>query len=270
MSDPGPESRGPTVPAVDRAARTLDAVADSPRGLTLSEVARALDAPKSSLLAVCSSLVAAGLLVRRGRRYELGPKLLQLGSTYLDRLDLATEFRRADAELGPLPDETMVLSRLECTQTRYLATRPGRRAVAIHYQPGMRLPAHCTASGKSQLALLTPQEVAARYAATELERLTPHSIGTMSDLACELEKVRERGYAVDDEETALGMICVGAAVTDVLGSPTAAVSVSMVKAAVDDDQVREAAAAVRRMAHELAVATGGSTASASGAPATGH
>lgn len=248
----------PTVPAVARAARTLEVVSEARGGLSLSEIARAIGAPKSSSLSVCTTLVEAGLLVRSGTgNYELGWKVVQLGRAYLARSDIATEFHRVDDELGLLPEDTILLSILDGRNVLYVGTRQGSRPVAVHYEIGMRLPAHCTASGKSLLAALPPTELAIRYADAQFDGLTRHSIASTERLSRELEATRHRGYAIDDEETALGMICVGAAITDATGRPAGAVSVSMVKAAVEPERGRCAAESLLRMARALTIRLGG-------------
>lgn len=248
----------PTVPAVARAARTLEVVSEARGGLTLSGIARAIGAPKSSSLAVCTTLVEAGLLVRSDTgNYELGWKVVQLGRSYLARSDVTSEFRRVDAELGLLPEDTILLSILDGRNVLYIGTRQGSRPVAVHYEIGMRLPAHCTAGGKSLLAALPPAELAARYADGHFDGLTPHSIASMPRLTRDLDAIRARRYAIDDEETALGMICVGVAITDVTGRPAGAVSVSMVKAAVDPERGRQAAESLLRIAQALTTRLGG-------------
>lgn len=248
----------PAVPAVARAVRVLEEVAAEPDGLTLSTLARAVGAPKSSCLAVCTTLVDTGLLVRsESGRYQLGLKVVQLGRTYLARSDLATEFRRADAELGLLPGDTIVLSVLNGREVTYVGTRPGKRPVAMRYEIGLRLPAHCTASGKSLLAALPADQIAERYADGRFETLTGRSISSADGLAAELERVRARGYAIDDEEAALGMLCFGAAVLDISGRPAGALSVSMVKAAVDADRAATASRAILELARALTRRLGG-------------
>jgi DNA-binding IclR family transcriptional regulator len=258
MTDDPAVAAKPAVPAVLRAVRLLEAVADAPDGMTLSALARTVNAPKSSCLAVCTTLVDTGLLVRTGTgRYQLGLKVVQLGRAYLARSDLATEFRRSDEELGLLPDDTIVLSVLHGNEVTYVDTRHGKRPVAVHYSIGMRLPAHCTASGKALLAALPPEEVAQRYTDDHLETLTGHSISSAAELTAELEQVRARRYAVDDEETALGMICFGAAVLDRTGHPAGALSVSMVKAAVDVARAATATHSILQLAQALTVRLGG-------------
>lgn len=247
----------PTVPAVARAARTLEVVSNSANGMTLSEIARAIGAPKSSCLSVCTTLVESGLLVRSGTgSYQLGWKVVQLGRAYLARSDIATEFRRVDAELGLLAEDTVVLSLLDGRNVLYVHTRAGSKPVAVHYEVGMRLPAHCTASGKSLLAALPRDAAAARYADGVLDHLTRHSVTSLPALTHELERIRLRRYAIDDEETALGMVCFGAAILGPSG-PVGALSVSMVKAAVEPARAVCAIESLLRLAHALTARLGG-------------
>jgi DNA-binding IclR family transcriptional regulator len=258
MTDEAGPPDKPAVPAVARAVRVLEEVAAEPDGLTLSALARAVGAPKSSCLAVCTTLVDTGLLMRSGSgRYQLGLKIVQLGRSYLARSDLATEFLRADAELGLLPDDTIVLSVLHGREVTYVGTRPGKRPVAMRYEIGLRLPAHCTASGKSLLAALPPDQIAERYSDGHFEALTRHSVSSLDELTAELERVRDRGYAIDDEEAALGMVCFGAAVLDCSRRPAGALSVSMVKAAVDAERAATASRAILELAQALTRRLGG-------------
>lgn len=96
-----------------------------------------------------------------------------------------------------------MLSRLCGREVVYIDTRHGRRPVAVHYEIGLRLPAHCTASGKALLAALPAERVGELYADGVFDALTPRSIGSRDELAAELDQVRSRGFAVDDEQTAL-------------------------------------------------------------------
>jgi DNA-binding IclR family transcriptional regulator len=92
----------------------------------------------------------------------------------------------------------------------YLARHDGRQPVRLTSQIGRRLPASVTATGKAALASLADEDLDARLALVrELPVLTPRSLGTVGALRAELNVVRERGYAMDDEETVEGVVCFG-------------------------------------------------------------
>ncbi len=221
------------VPSVLKAARLLDVVAASRNSFSLSELSQELELPKSSVLSLCTSLTQAGLLIRfEDGSYHLGTHLVDLAHAYLSRTDLTQEFGRAWDSLRTMPEESGVLAVLDGTDVVYVACRNGSQPFALAYRIGMRLPAHCTASGKALLSTMSEERLRQLYRGKKLERLTRHSRTTLKDLLGDLEAARTRGYAVDDEETREGMCCYGAPVFDATGrQAVAAVALSMMKTA---------------------------------------
>lgn len=255
MSGSGTRARpkGQTVPSVIRAGRILDALAAGPPSATLASLSRRLELPRSSTLALCNSLVEAGLLLRDGDgSYRIGPHILELSRAFLGQADLLSEFRRVAAESGFLPEQTLVCSVLRERYVIYVERRPGSSPLGVSYEIGMRLPAHCTAGGLAMLSTLGEDELDELYGeAGELEQLTPRSLSTLDGLRERLAEVRERGYAVDDGETAAAMICLGAAVRDGAGAAVGAVAVSMPKGARSEAELGRDAAELRRFAERI-------------------
>ena len=89
-----------------------------------------------------------------------------------------------------------------------------------------RNPAHCTAVGKAVLAYLSEGEVDTIIRQHGMRRFTPSTLTTPGDLKAELRLIRERGYAIDNEENEEGVRCVAAVIRDYAGRPAAAISVS--------------------------------------------
>jgi len=248
---------GQLVPSVVRAADLLETLAAGPPTATLASLSRRLALPRSSALAICNTLVHAGLMTRDRDGYRLGPGVVALSRAYLTQTDLYTEFDRVARELAVLPEETLVLSVRDATDVVYIGRRIGNRPVGVSYQVGLRLPAHCTASGKALLSSLTSEEVRELYGPNaRLKSLTPRTITSVSALIRDLGEVSARGYAVDDEETAPGMMCVGAPIHDRTGRGAGAVAVSMVKAAMTGDALSIIAAEMRRLADRISMALG--------------
>jgi IclR family transcriptional regulator, blcABC operon repressor len=257
---------GQTVESVTRAVNILNAFASGLSNPTLAKLSRHLALPRSSTLALCNTLVRTGLLIRdTDDTYRLGPHVLELSRAYLAKTDLPGEFDRLCRELDVLPDQTLVLSVLNETDVVYIGRRRGSRPIGVSYELGMRLPAHCTASGKALLCVLSSEQVRAAYRAypDRLPTLTPKSITRLDVLIRHLEETARRGYAVDDEETALGMACVGAPIFDAGGDAVGAVAVSLVKAALTPDELAVAAAHLCRLATHISTAVGGQRAAAS-------
>jgi DNA-binding IclR family transcriptional regulator len=253
-----PPANGQVVPSIIRAGRILDALAAGPPTATLADLSRRLGIPRSSTLSICNSLVETGLLRRDAHgAYRLGSHTLELSRAYLGQTDLLSEFRRVVAETGSLREQTLVCAVRRGTDVVYVGSRPGTGPLVVSYDVGLRLPAHCTASGLAMLSLLTEGALESLYAGTEeLEQLTPRSIASFSELCGCLAKVREVGYAIDDEETALGMTCLGAAVRDEGGETAGAVALSMPKSRRAGNEFARAGEEVSALAGRISQALG--------------
>ena len=178
-----------------------------------SELARRLGLPKSSIANILNAMADAGLVRRAGSGFALGRKVAELGGAYLASVDLVQEFYDASRELPGGSDETIQLAVLDGLEMTYLARHDGRQQVRLTSGIGRRLPATVTATGKAALAALDDRELDRRLATiTELPRLTVNSIATVEALRADIEAVRRRGHAIDDEETVEGVICLGAAI----------------------------------------------------------
>ena len=214
-SDAGGERDVPDslAPAVTRAAAILDELAATPTlAVGTSELARRLGLPKSSIANICAALLEAGLLSRSGAGFALGRRLAELGGVYLSGIDPVQEFYLACDELQEVLGETVQLGVLDGNEVTYIARHDGRQPIRLTSEIGRRLPASCTAMGKAGLAMLSSDEFARRYAGVRwLPSMTARSHRTVEALRADLDQVRQRGYAVDDEETAEGVVCFGVA-----------------------------------------------------------
>jgi DNA-binding IclR family transcriptional regulator len=256
-----PESPKSVVPAVARAARLLDMLAEAREPLSLGTITTQLRLPKSTVHGLCATLVHAGLLTRfENGTYHLGLHVMDLAHAFLARTDLTVEFVNLWESLALLPEETIILSVLDGADVVYVACRNGTRPLGLNFRIGMRLPANCTASGKAILASLPPARVKALMSVAGLRTLTQKKTGGMKGLLRQLAQARKRGYAVDDEETGEGMLCFGAPVFDSKsGEAVAGVAVSMLKTAANPRQRELAAQAVKQMAQALSKRLGART-----------
>jgi IclR family transcriptional regulator, blcABC operon repressor len=240
-------------PAVTRASAILDLLAENggmPAGP--SELARRLGLPKSSIANVCAALADTGLLRRVGTGFALGRKLAELGGAYLTSVDQVQEFYDACRELETGSEETIQLAVLDGIEMTYLARHDGRQPVRLTSQIGRRLPASVTATGKAALAALDPAEVARRYAGKEMPQLTRRSLRSVDALLADLEVVRSRGYAMDDEETVEGVVCFGVAIPGRSpGDGPYAASITLLKVRATFDRVPELIADLHRLAARL-------------------
>jgi IclR family transcriptional regulator, acetate operon repressor len=187
---------------------------------------------------------------------RLGSEAVRLGMAALTSLEVTTV---APPHLRALADqtrETVNLAVVDGDAVVYIHKEEGPLAVKMTAQLGTRRPLHCTALGKAWLAALPAQELEARLAGLELARFTAATITDPAVLGAELDRVRERGFAVDQEEVEEGVYCLGAAVRDRRQLPVAVISVAgpayRVRGRADQlgRLVAETAAAIsRRLGH---------------------
>jgi len=246
------------VPAVERAVRLLDALAASRQPRSLAELARTLALPRSSVHGLLATLVALGLARRNGdAEFSLGPKALQWADAYGTSADVLRAFDAHVDRFAALGTETVMLATLDGADVVYLACRQGSRPLAVNFRVGGRFPAACTSSGKAMLAALPDAAVRERVGAGPLPRLTRHGPPSVAALLRQFDGVRRQGVAIDDEETAEGMQCFGAAIRGPRGDDAmAAVAVSVIKAGLTPRRRTELVEAIRRLADAVAVELG--------------
>jgi DNA-binding IclR family transcriptional regulator len=176
-----------------------------------------------------SSLANHRLLSRTVKgRYRLGWRLFELSQTLLDTTEFRLEARRVMEELVRHWRETVHLAVLDGVQAVYVEKLQPIPAVKIRItRAGARLPAHSSGVGKVLLAHSEWEYVAELFEDQGMPALTPSTITDLDVLAEELERVRERGYAYDHEETLVGLCCVGAPIYGSGGAVVAAVSLSV-------------------------------------------
>ncbi len=222
---PAPADRAtPETPSavIDRVSLVLDAF-DGPGRLTLAQIVRRTGLPRSSAHRMLERLVQLRWLRRSGRDYELGMRLVELGSlaVHQDRLHKAAIPMLH--ELHAATGLVVHLAVLEGPDVVYMEKVGNRMTAAIPTRVGGRQPAHCAAVGKAMLAFADEQDIRA-YDAAPLPRRTKYSISTPAQLRNELLKVRSHGIAFDREESVPGFGCVAAPIGDP-GEAVAAVSV---------------------------------------------
>jgi DNA-binding IclR family transcriptional regulator len=241
-------------PAVTRAAAILDILAeDGAIALGPSELARRLGLPKSSIANICGALADSGLVRRVGTGFALGRRLAELGGAYLVAVDMVQEFYEAARQLPVAAEETVPLALLDGLEMTYLARHDGRQPVRLTSQIGRRLPASSTASGKAALASLDPRDLELRLDGLGLlPASTPRAHRTVAALLDDLEGVRARGYAIDDEETMEGVVCFGIAIPGRQpGEGPNAASITLLKVRATEERVPLLVADLRSLAEQL-------------------
>lgn len=250
----------PTVRSVERAIRLLNLVAEGRvEGLTLTEISHALGVSKSSALATARTLVAFGYLhtSEPGPRYKPGIALIRLGDLTARQLPLADLCLPILRELSESTGMTARAAISDHHHPVFVARIDGPGTVRFHTPLGVRELAHATAAGKAILSTMSDEEVLAVCAETDLPARTSKTITHASVLLEELALVRERGFALDDEEDAEGVFCVGAAFFDHRQECAGACSVTGIKTDIPVRKLEALGLTVRRHADRLSALLGG-------------
>jgi len=252
-SNNSPPATRASVPAVARAARLLDTLAATRQSLSVSALAKTLALPKSTVHGLCVTLAQAGLMERLDNgTYQLGTRVMDLANAYLAHTDPVAEFQAIIKAQTPMPDESIVLSVLDGPDIVYVGCRNGTHAFGFNFRIGMRLPANCTASGKALLSSRSAQHVVDLARARAFYPLTRKSITNVDRLLEQLRQAAARGYALDDEETRQGMLCIGAPIFSAASSEAvAAVGVSLSKAALNAKHKAQAIETVKKLASDI-------------------
>ncbi len=246
--------------SLDKALDVLDAVGNSPAGLSQAELAERLALPRTTLYRLLGTLVARGLLRRDPLRrvYCLGFRCFEYARSAYAMPDLVAA---AGAELRALRDmtgETTYLATLDGLEVVSLERVDGAHSLRSQATLGQRKPLHCTSQGKAILAALPPKQRDALIKDITLSPQTPRTLTDRRRLQAELRLTATRGWSIDDEEIALGVRCCGAAIVDAQGQVRGAISVAGPAFRLTMERVEllgpEVAEAARRIGAQLSAA----------------
>lgn len=251
------ESKSAPVGVVVKVLRILDTLHAAPSGLQLKEIAQRTAINKSTAYRFLAHLESEGYLLRDdGGAYVIGPKLARLGSGINYEETLRKISRPVLQKLWQMTGETTNLAILDGHEVLYLDVIESLHTFRLASQVGARRPLYCTSLGKAIAAFLPAEEVDEVLGSRAMERFTPHTITNPARLKKEFAKIRQYGYAMDDEEAVLGARCVAAPVFDEAGKVTAAISTSGPITRMTAEKARVYAAAVKKGAHVISTRLG--------------
>jgi len=206
----------------------LDLLAQSREPLGAAEVASRLNMPRNAAFRLLVTLGARGYVHQdeETRKYRLGFQLLRLGNAVQESRDIARLARPLLTSLRNHYEETVNLALLEGNQVLYIERIESPRSLRTSTATGTRAALHATSLGKAILAFSTAEQVHAWLGDGPLPAVTEHTVTARTKLMAHLEAIRKRGYALDLEESVIGVCCIGAPVFDAHDRPFAALSLS--------------------------------------------
>ena len=246
--------RGLSILSAFRSGRPLLGVSDLGRDIGLS---------RSTTHRYVATLAALGYLQQDSgtKKYRLGPRVLDLGFSAINSMEVREV---AAPHLRQLSDDTghtvnmAILDELDIVYVeRCRSGRAAQREIDLNLHVGARLPAYCTSLGKVLLAFLPADEQAARLEQVDFARRGPNTLTSRTALAAELKRVRENGFAINNEELAYGLRSIAAPVLSRDGAAAAAINLAVHSSMVSmNDLVARLSPTLRRAADEISAHLG--------------
>lgn len=212
------------VRSIDRAMRILETFDNDHTDRGVTEIAQLTGIHKATVHRILMTMMAGGFLERSpdGERFRLGRRIIELGLGALGRLDLRRIALPYMRQLVERFQETCDLGLYDRGRVLYVEVIHSGRSLSVAPLVGRRLPAYCSASGKAMLAF-QPPDVIEEVLHEPMRQFTENTLTSPARLREELERIRERGYAVDNGELEAAIRAIAAPILNMDGYADAAI-----------------------------------------------
>jgi len=216
------------VQSVDRALDILESFDYQAGELGVTELAERLHLPKNNVFRLLATLEVRGYIEqdKKTANYRLGMKPFEVANVFLHHLGFRRQARPIIEELVHQCNETAYLAVLDGSEVIYVLVEDTSLMVRVVSFPGRRLPVHCTAAGKAQLAHESADRLDSILQQQPMRALTEHTITDPQAFRDHLREVARLGYAVDNEEYESGVRCIAAPVRDYSRKVVASIGLS--------------------------------------------
>lgn len=247
------------VQSLSRALSLLEYLASAERGISLTDLARRARLAPSTVHRLLSTLEQQGFAELDADRglWVVGVRAFVVGNAFLAHRDFVATARPLMRHLMEESGESVNLGILEDGEVVFLSQVECREMMRMFVRLGGRVPAHASGVGKALLSAFPESRVDDILQQRGLQRFTDNTIDTRAILREDLARARERGYAIDNEEHAVGLRCVASTIHDEFSEPIAAISLSGPRARIIDDRVEVLGRLVRDTANRITAALGG-------------
>jgi IclR family pca regulon transcriptional regulator len=229
----------------------------------VSELSRELELSRSTTHRYIATLAQLGYLQQDpdSRRYRLGPKVLDLGFSAINAMDLREVSAPHLRQLSDETQHTVNLAILDGIDVVYIercrTTGPGQRDIDLNLHVGARLPAYCTAMGKAILAFVPEAQLEAAIEKIDFTQRGPNTLTNPEAFREELERIRISGIAVNNEELAYGLRSIAAPIHSNSGEVIAALNLAVHRTMASmDELIAHFGPAVSRTARDISLGMG--------------
>lgn len=245
------------VQSIDRAVSILKCFSKQRKEMKLSEIADELSLNKSTVHGIISTLKYNGLIDQdeETQKYRLGLYLMKLGDTVASSIDIRDIAHPIIKEVSQQLNETVHLSKLDGDELIYLDKVESNQSMRIFTTIGSRMPAYCTGMGKAMLAYIDDEKIN-NLLSDALEPMTEYTITDKNELLKRLADIREKGYAMDNEENSIGLRCIAAPIFDHKGNAKYAISVSGPTVRMTDKRMENIISIIKDSARKISYKLG--------------
>ncbi len=196
--------------------------------LGVTELSKRLGLHKNNVFRLLATLESRGYIEQNKvtGNYRLGLRVLELGQVFIKHMGLLKMARPILEEIVERCQETAYLGLIRDDRLVYVDVVEATQPVRVISRVGVGLPVYCSAVGKAQIAFESEDEVDRILGEQVLKRYTDKTVSNWEELGRQLEEIRARGYAIDDEEFDDGIRCVGVPVRDYTRRVVAGISIS--------------------------------------------
>ncbi|HAT1684026.1 TPA: IclR family transcriptional regulator [Klebsiella oxytoca] len=239
-----------SVPALDKTIRICNYLFASP-GATFSQIQQALSLPKSSTSSLLNALTVHRILRQEKGRFYLGLKLYEWGNKSLEQFDIRNIALPVLERVRDITGLTCHLGVLEDLSPIYILKLESNHPISIRTWEGKKLPLHSSGVGKALCAWLPQEKINVLLPEENLPRYTETTITQKSVLMEEFSRIRNRGWAYDNEEDCPGVYCIAAPVFDHNNHVIAAISVSGVQMQLPEEKIAETSTLIIKACRDL-------------------
>lgn len=239
--------------SLERALDILELLAVQKKGMGLSDICRELSLPKSSTFSLIHTLADRKYVNQdiESGKFTLGLKTFEIGSSYIENTDFNLEIKKVVAELAQESEETVHLAILDGTEVVYVLKEESTQTIRMASSIGKRLPAHATAIGKSLLSGISDEGIIDLFKEKQLEQITKSTICDVNVLIRQIQEVRERGFAYEEQESTENVCCLAAPIKDHKQEICAAVSIAVPIFRMNDEKMTKLTNLITKGAHSI-------------------
>jgi IclR family pca regulon transcriptional regulator len=222
-----------------RGLAVIKAFSDQRRAMTIAQLSHKTGIPRAAVRRCLYTLKQLGYADSEANNFFLTPKILTLGYSYLSSTPLTISAQPALNEISRELNESCSLGVLEENEVIYISRSQSSRVMSVALNAGSRIPAYCSSMGRVLLSTFSEDELSDYFSKVRMVAFTDRTVTEESQLRDILNDVRQRGYAVVEEELEIGLRSIAVPVRGASGIPVAAICIGAQVGRADRTQLEQ-------------------------------